>query len=365
MSVDRDLLSSRIVQQAMSEFTIRCREEWHRIGPAHILLTGGTGFFGSWMIASFAALRAAGFPMRLTVLSRNPDGFLAKHPSLKAVDGLVFKKDDVTTATIPFDVTHIFHFATTPAQKDDPESQAEMRSTIIAGTKRMLEEAERVRAKRFLLASSGAVYGKGKSDRPEESSVLASSFVPFSEDLTPGLSLYGDAKREAERLCFEVEKTRRLETVVARGFAFSGPLFPLDGPYAISGFMTAMLSGLPLNVKSPETVRSFLDGRDLVYTMWLLMARGRSGEAYNVGGNESVTMRELADLVRAIAIKVGRRVPDVRLVVPTGTRGNMMQSPDIYRPSLRKLELEFGWKPDFSLKESLRDHALWAASLGN
>lgn len=360
MSSSRDLLSSAMVQRAMQEFAVRCREDWTRIGPAHILLTGGTGFFGSWVIASFAALRQAGFPMRLTVISRNPEKFLAKNPSLSTIDGLTFKKDDVTTATIPFDITHIFHFATTPSQKDDPESQAEMRATIIAGTKRMLDEAERVRAKRFLLASSGAVYGKGKADAPEESSVLASSFIPFSEDLTPGLTLYGDAKREAERLCFEVEKTRRLETVVARGFAFSGPLFPLEGPYAISGFMTAMLNGLPLNVKAPETIRSYLDGRDLAYTLWLLMARGRSGEAYNVGGTESVTMRELADLVRSTAIKVGRRIPDVRLVVPTGARTGMMQSPDIYRPSLKKLQSEFGWKPDFTLKESLRDHALWA-----
>lgn len=357
---NRDFLSSAMVQNAMQELSVRCREDWTHIGPAHILLTGGTGFFGSWVIASFAALRQAGFPMRLTVMSRNPQSFLAMNPSLSQIDGLVFEKADVVSATIPSDVTHVFHFATTPTQKDDPESQAEMRSTIVAGTKRMLDEAVRVCANRFLLASSGAVYGKGKSDGPEESSALASGFAPLFEHPTSGLTSYGAAKREAERLCFEIEKTRALETVVARGFAFSGPLFPLKGPYAISGFMTAMLNGSPLNVKAPETVRSYLDGRDLAYTLWLLMARGRRGEAYNVGGTESVTMRELADLVRATAIKVGRRIPDVHLVVPTGARTGMMQSPDIYRPSLKKLQSEFGWKPDFTLKESLRDHALWA-----
>lgn len=352
-----EILSSPVIEAAKKELSASCHDDWKRLGPAHILLTGGTGFFGSWIIASFLALREAGHKIELTVISRNPDRFLEKNPSLKNVAGLTFKKGDVVTATIPFSVTHVFHFATTAGVRDDQASEEEMRETIVDGTKRMLEEAERVGAKRFLLASSGAVYGRGNSDRPFEGQVDA-SLLPALKDLADplngGLTLYGAAKREAERLCFEAQKARRIETVVARGFAFSGPLFPLEGPYAIAGFMSAMLNGLPLNVKSPETVRAYLDGRDLIRVLWMLLARGRSGEAYNVGGTESVTMRELADLVRAVALKVGRRVPDVR--VPS----HMMQGADIYRPSIKKLESEFGWKPTVSLRESLRDHALWA-----
>ncbi len=352
-----ELLSGPVIDAAKTELVLRCRDDWNRLGQAHILLTGGTGFFGSWIIASFAALREAGFKIDLTVLSRNPDRFLEKNPSLKTLPGLTFKKGDVVTATIPFSVTHIFHFATTPASRSDASAEAEMLETIVAGTKRMLEEAERVGTKRFLLASSGAVYGKGNSDLPFEGLVDA-SLLPAMKDLADplngGLSMYGAAKREAERLCYEAQKARRVETVIARGFAFSGPLFPIEGPYAISGFMSAMLNGLPLNVRSPETVRAYLDGRDLVQALWLLLARGRSGEAYNVGGLESVNMHELADLIRAVALKVGRKVPEVRVA------GHMMQGSDTYRPSLKKLESEFGWKPVVSLRESLRDHALWA-----
>jgi dTDP-glucose 4,6-dehydratase len=270
---------------------------------------------------------------------------------------LVFKKGDVVTATIPFSVTHVLHFATTPANQSDESLLGEMRATIVAGTKRMLEEAERVGAKRFLLASSGAVYGRENSNFPSEALVEASTLpavTDLSDPLNGGVTVYGAAKREAERLCFQAQQARRIETIVARGFAFSGPLFPLEGPYAISGFMSAMLKGLPLNVRSPQTIRAYLDGRDLVHVLWMLLARGRSGEAYNVGGAESVTMHELADLVRAVALKVGRKVPEVRVATP------MMQGPDTYRPSLKKLEAEFGWHPTITLRESLRDHALWA-----
>lgn len=355
--MNAEILTGEVITAAKRELTLRCFEDWKRLGPAHVLLTGGTGFFGSWIIASFLALREAGLKVELTVLSRNPDVFLEKNPSLKSVPGLVFKKGDVVTATIPFSVTHVFHFATTPANRADASAEAEMRETIVSGTRRMLEEAERVGAKRFLLASSGAVYGRGNSDLPFEGLVDASllpAITDLSDPLNGGLTMYGAAKREAERLCYEAQKARRVETVVARGFAFSGPLFPVEGPYAISGFMSAMLNGLPLNVRTPQTVRAYLDGRDLVQVLWMLLARGRSGEAYNVGGNESVNMHELADLIRAVALKIGRKVPEVRIA------GHMMQSPDTYRPNLKKLETEFGWQPVISLRESLRDHALWA-----
>lgn len=355
--MNAEILTGEVIADAKKELTLRCFEDWKRLGQAHILLTGGTGFFGSWIIASFQALREVGLKIELTVLSRNPDLFLENNPSLKNQPGLIFKKGDVVTATIPFSVTHIFHFATTPANRADASAEAEMRETIVSGTRRMLEEAERVGAKRFLLASSGAVYGRGNSDLPIEGLVDASrlpALTELSDPLSGGLTMYGAAKREAERLCYEAQKARRVETVVARGFAFSGPLFPIDGPYAISGFMSAMLNGRPMNVHAPQSVRTYLDGRDLAQVLWMLLARGRSGEAYNVGGAESVNMHELADLIRAVALKVGRKVPEVRVA------RHMMQSPDSYRPSIKKLQIEFGWQPAISLRESLRDHALWA-----
>jgi nucleoside-diphosphate-sugar epimerase len=126
-----ELLTGEVIEAAKKELTLRCFEDWKRMGQAHVLLTGGTGFFGSWIIASFLALRAAGFKVDLTVLSRNPDIFLKKNPSLKNQPGLVFKKGDVVTATIPFSVTHVFHFATTPANRADATAETDMRETIV------------------------------------------------------------------------------------------------------------------------------------------------------------------------------------------------------------------------------------------
>lgn len=353
----KEILTSSLVQDSMKGLATSCRSDWSKLGNAHILLTGGTGFFGSWIIVSFAALRQMGLPIEMTVLSRDPTKFLEKNPSLKSMPGLAFRKGDVTDATIPFSITHIMHFATTGSKAETPAAEKQIRHTVIDGTKHLLEEAKRVGASRFMLASSGAVYGRtpsqgaaigegrGPTDQPRED--ILRTDVP--------LSAYGQAKREAEELCRRASISRDIETVITRGFTFSGPLFPTAGPYVISTFMSALMNGLPLQVRTPSSIRSFLDGRDLVRVLWMLLARGRNGEAYNVGSDESVTMGELADMMRAVAIKVSLRVPEIRLLAPSVTR-----TADIYRPSIEKLTAEFGWKPTIALRDSLRAQAQWA-----
>ena len=271
----------------------------------------------------------------MTVLSRDPEHFLQKNPTLRNFPGLTFRKGDVMNATIPFSITHILHLAT---------GDSDAGNTVVDGTRHILNEAKRVGADRFLLASSGAVYGRDHSDAPDE------------KFLDPGAKLVsaGLSRREAEILCRDAAVSRDIETVVARGFTFGGPLFPVDGPYVISVFMHAILNGLPIQVKTPTAVRSFLDGRDLVTAFWRLLASGKSGEAYNVGSDESVTMSELAELVRAVAWKVSLRVPEIR--IPVG----VMQSSDVYRPSIAKLRRDLGWSPTVPLRESLLAHAEWA-----
>lgn len=334
----------------MKEISRACRTDWAKLGDAHILLTGGTGFFGSWMIVSFMAARELGLPIEMTVLSRDPERFLQLQPALRNVKGLTFRKGDVVNATIPFSITHILHLA---MGETDPKHKGG--SPIVEGTRHLLAEAKRVGTARFLLASSGAVYGRapfnpdGSYPTWEYSDSPAESALHSDAQLSP----QGLMKREAELLCREAAAARDLETVIARGFNFCGPIFPVDGPYVISTFMSSILNGLPIHVKTPTAIRSFLDGRDLATAFWRLLARGKSGDAYNVGSDESVTMAELADFVRAVAWKSSLHVPEIRT-------GGVMQGSDIYRPSIAKMRNELGWSPTIGLRESLLAQAQWA-----
>lgn len=337
----------------MKDIASRAKQDVAKLGNAHVLLTGGTGFFGSWVLVSFAALRELGLPVEMTVLSRAPDKFLEKNPSFQNMPGLSFRKGDVTDATIPFSITHILHFATSGAKADSPEQEQEIRRTVVDGTRHILSEGKRVGAARCLMASSAAVYGSFGEKQSSEA-LIESAISPSAK-----LTSYGQAKRDAEALCRSASAARDIETVMARGFTFSGPLFPTSGPYVISSFMTSILNGLPLQVRTPHALRSFMDGRDLVVGLWRLLAGGRDGEAYNVGSEEMVSMSELADIVRSVALKVSLRVPEVKVIAPSMTQG-MMPVADIVRPSTAKLRTELGFQPTITLRESLRAQAQWA-----
>lgn len=355
-SKSTDILKNRIITDGMNDLGSQCRADARKLGNAHILLTGGTGFLGSWILVSFAALRELGLPIELTVLSRDPSKFLKNNPSFGTIPGLVFRKGDVLDATIPFSITHILHFATAGAKPLHGETDEEVRSRVVEGTRHMLSEAKRIGAARLLLASSGAVYGK--SPNGDEAPGYSDRAIESILHRDARLSVFGAAKREAEELCRKQAATREIETIIARGFTFGGPLFPVDGPYAISTFMSSILNGRPLQVQTPSAVRSFLDGRDLAVVLWKLLANGKTGEAYNVGSDESVSMTELADLLRAVAWKLSLGIPEIRLMTPTYSGST--RPADIYRPSLTKLTAELGWRPTISLRESLRAHVQWA-----
>jgi dTDP-glucose 4,6-dehydratase len=355
-SKSKDVLSSPFIVRAMKDLGSQCRVDAQKLGKAHILLTGGTGFLGSWILVSFAALRELGLPIELTVLSRDPGKFLKNNPSFASVPGLVFRRGDVVDATIPFSITHILHFATAGAKALHGETDHEVRLRVVEGTRNMLSEAKRIGATRLLLASSGAVYGKS----PNGDSAAGYSDLAIESRLHADarLTVFGSAKREAEELCLKVAMTRDLETIIARGFSFSGPLFPVDGPYAVSNFMASILGARPLQVKAPDAVRTFLDGRDLAVVLWKLLASGKPGEAYNVGSDESVSMLELAELFRAVAWKLSLGIPEIRLMTATDTGST--RPADFYRPSLAKITSETGWTRSISLRQSLRDHVQWA-----
>ena len=216
----------------------------------------------------------------------------------------------------------VMHLATTAADRTSPDSIKEMTSTILDGTEHVLNECRRVGVKRLLFASSGAVYGTGQTDHCTEDSLAPLGAVPRTE--------YGEAKLRAEALCLK----SGVPTIIARGFAFFGKYFPLDGPYAISSFLKSAKTGLPIDVRSPETVRSYLDARDLVAGLWALLLRGRPGEAYNLGSDQAITMHELAEQIAAhygVSVQFGANAAAV--------------SADIYVPSIVKIQGHTGWSP--------------------
>lgn len=261
------------------------------------------------------------------ILSRDPDAFRAANPQFADVDGVKWIAGDVRDFTFPecrFDA--IIHAATSAVTTISDEEQT---SVILDGTRHVAEFAERCGCRKVLFTSSGAVYG------PEEAPV---------DETAPchPATAYGKGKLAAERLLLELG----LDVKIARCFAFTGPHLNRNIHFAIGNFMRDCLAGDDIVINGDGTPRrSYLYADDLVEWLFAILERGEAGRPYNVGSDEAVSIRELAERVRsALGAKNG-------IVVKGAPQGG---PPSVYVPVVERAREELGLDVRIGLEEAIR-----------
>ena len=268
---------------------VHTRELWNQAKGASFFITGGTGFFGMWLLESFAHINdQLGLGMSATVLTRDPERFAAKAPHLAQRKDLHFVPGDVRSFDFPAgEFRYVVHGATTSGA---PVENLDMLETIIDGTRRVLDFASKHGAQKFLYISSGAVYGK----QPDDLSHIPEDYHGAPNPLDPN-SAYGEGKRVGELLSVLRSQGAGFEAKIARCFAFIGPHLPLDAHFAAGNFIRDVIAGGLIVVKGDgKSVRSYLYASDLAVWLWTILFRGKASKAYNVGSDQAVTVAELA-----------------------------------------------------------------------
>jgi dTDP-glucose 4,6-dehydratase len=273
------------------------RDLWDAARDRRLLITGGTGFFGSWLLESF--LRANDqlkLNAKVTVLSRNPDAFQARMPHIASHTSVRLAAGDVCTCEMKGErFNFVIHAAIEPLPPTPAADPLLLFERNVAGTKNALEIARCCGAHRFLLASSGAVYGR----QPADLTHVPEAYPGAPDPLDP-LTTYAQAKRVSEFLCAAHARRYGLEVAIARCFAFVGPHLQLDAGYAIGNFIRDALRGGPVRVNGDGTpYRSYLYAADLAIWLWTILFRGETCRPYNVGSEEALTIESLAAQVAA------------------------------------------------------------------
>lgn len=324
--------------------------EWGQVRNQRILLTGGTGFIGKWLLATFLnANRVYGLRARIVVLSRNPEAFLKQFPVLrdaKEIEWIAGDVRDLDPDSVA-DCTYAIHAATDVAVVNEPE---EILETCTIGTRKILNamSTDSTGRRRVLLLSSGAVYGR----IPPEIRKVQENWTGAPNPLDP-TSAYGEGKRVSELLgVISAHAHPHLEVTIARCFAFVGPYLPLDKHFAIGNFIDAAINHKDILVRGDGTpLRSYLYAADLVHWLWMILFNAPSGKAYNVGGDEGLSIAELAHRVN--------HVLDGKGSVHITSKVKRDHVPQTYLPSLDLIGKELGLKPFFSLDEAIRKTAKW------
>jgi nucleoside-diphosphate-sugar epimerase len=221
-----------------------------------------------------------------------------------------------------------------------------MFDTIVEGTRRALQCSIASSVNRFLLVSSGAVYG----NQPAQLTHLSESFEGGPDPLNPA-NAYAEGKRSAEMLC-SLAASPRLVTTSARCFAFVGPYMKLDEHFAIGNFISDRLHNRPIRVRGDgSAVRSYLYASDLMVWLWTILFKGQSRRAYNVGSEEALS---IATLAREVASALPPALDVTIAATPT---------PCVpvhrYVPSTARAREELGLRAEVPLREAIHRTHTW------
>lgn len=312
-----------------------------------ILITGGAGFVGSHL-----ADKLIGQGHDITVIDDLSTGQYSNVAHLEGTDRFRLIIDTVLNEKLMEELVretdHVYHMASAVGVKLIMDHPVKTIETIFRGTDVVLGFCSRYR-KRVLIPSTSEVYGK-------------SATVPFREedDLLTGSTdkhrwAYACAKTLDEFLALAHYKETRLPVVVVRLFNTVGPRQTGQYGMVVPRFIEAALKNETIEVHGDGTQsRCFGHVLDVVEGLTSLLDNKECfGQVINLGNDEEVTIKELAD--KAIALTLS--TSNIRFVPYEEAYGEGFEDMRRRVPSLAKAERLIGYKPTRTLNDIINDVA--------
>jgi UDP-glucose 4-epimerase len=310
------------------------------------LVTGGAGFIGSHLSE---LLLADGWEVwALDDLSTGNGANIAhleERGDFHLVVDSVLSSSTVNELVNKCDV--VFHLAAAVGVRLIVEQPVHTMVTNVQGTENVLDHASRF-GKRVIVASSSEVYGDHREERP-----LAEDDRRVYGPTTEKRWLYADSKAMDEFLAFGYHQERELDCVIARLFNTVGPRQSGRYGMVIPRFVERALAGEPLEVHGDGSqTRAFCHVQDTIRALkGLVEANGVSGDVFNVGSTERISVSGLAD----------------RILELTGSSSELAYIPydEVYglgiedtlhrEPAIEKIGQAIGWRPERKLDQILAD----------
>ena len=219
--------------------------------------------------------------------------------------------------------------------------------TNVQGTETVLDHCNRFN-KRVLIASTSEVYGDHREERP-----LAENDRRVYGPTTQKRWLYADSKAMDEHLALAYHQERGLDCVIVRLFNTVGPRQSGQYGMVIPRFVRAALSGAPIEIHGDGTqTRSFCHVQDTVRALKGLMEeRTISGDIYNVGASDRVSILELARRV----LELTESQSQLTYVPYDEVYGVGIEDTLHREPAIEKIAAAIGWRPTRTLNEILAD----------
>jgi nucleoside-diphosphate-sugar epimerase len=315
-----------------------------------LLITGGTGFMGSWVCEIVHYMNEVhNMDITLFLMARNQTRFEQNLPHIKDSKKIKFIYSDVRgNIVIPKMVNYIIHAAANPDSRFHASQPFESMTTVAEGTSTVFQAASRLsNLDNILNVSSSAVYSK-ELEKDEK----------FSEDITDNYrdnelsNYFSQANIYSETLCAAARSELRLPIVTIRPFTFCGPYQSIDSPWAINNFINDAINKRPIRIHNDgEALRSYMYGSDLAVWLLVILLHAKNGQIYNVGNSKGYLLKDIAEKVASYFSS------DTRIMLNTSLVPNSKHS--ILLPDVTKSEQEFGLSIFTDIDTSVEKSVQW------
>lgn len=307
-----------------------------------ILVTGGAGFIGSnfirYFLESHPDVRLVNFD-KLTYAG-NLDNLrdIGNDGRYAFVRGDICSRDEVLGTMKKFDASAVVHFAAESHVDRSISGAAVFVTTNVLGTQVLIDAARERKVERFLHVSTDEVYG----------SLGAGGKFSESTPLHPN-SPYAASKASSDLLVLAAVHTFGFPAVVTR---CSNNYGPYQFPEKLIPLMIANAAdGKPLPVYGEGlNVRDWLFVRDHCTALDAVLERGRTGEVYNIGGNNEWRNIDIVKLLLGMT-----RKPESLITFVKDRPGHDLR----YAIDASKIMNELGWAPSVTFEEGLRRTVEW------
>jgi nucleoside-diphosphate-sugar epimerase len=344
----------------------RLGDELTRMAGTRVLLTGGAGFLGYYLVQTIVewnrrAAKADG--IALTVLDNYARGVPAWLGQLQD-DRLRTLEHDVTLplpeSCREFD--YCIHAASIASPTFYRRNPIATMDANVNGLRLLLERARELQdegraVSGFVFFSSSEIYGDATADAiptPETYPGLVSSTGPRA--------CYDESKRYGETLCVNFAQQYGLPVTMARPFNNFGPGLKITDRRVIPDLARDLFAGRDVILHSDGSPkRTFCYITDAVAGYYKILTRGRAGQAYNIGKEgPEVSMRELADKIAALGHELFSYPGRVVMEKSPDTQ-YLTDNPQRRCPDISKARRDLDFHPDVTLEDGLRRTLLWYA----
>lgn len=277
-------------------------EDLQWLNNKSILLSGGTGLIGSYLVD--ALLFNPKLNVKICVLVRNKQNAMQRFDKHTKDKRLCFYEQNLLeTISINENFDYVLHLASFADPKNYAAFPVETMLTNFIGCKNMLDVCCANHA-RFFLSSSCEIYGVS-ADKMVESNLGA-------VDTMDPRSCYNESKRAAETLCASYAKEYKLDFVIGRLCRVFGPTMKMDDSKALSQFLKAAINKQDIILKSKGYQKySYIYVADAVKGILTCLHNGVSGEAYNISYDDKVwNLKTIASYIAQLeSVKVIFQLP--------------------------------------------------------